>query len=162
MATPGVGQDIEALCGRCGQVWHVVMAKMGDRIAKVVCKRCGGHHRYRTESDGEPERAGRASSSGATRRPTRPRPAEPAARPLPAFDASKPARPYAPRESYAAGERVAHPSFGVGVVTGTPGAGKVEVAFPSGMRVLACAKTASTLARPVAVRDLPISDRPPK
>jgi len=29
------------MCGRCGQVWHVVMAKMGDRIAKVVCKRCG-------------------------------------------------------------------------------------------------------------------------
>ena len=43
MPTPGVGEDIEALCGRCGQVWHVVMAKMGDRIAKVVCKRCGGH-----------------------------------------------------------------------------------------------------------------------
>ena len=50
MATPGVGQDIEAMCGRCGQVWHVVMAKMGDRIAKVVCKRCGGHHRYRDEN----------------------------------------------------------------------------------------------------------------
>ena len=50
MATPGVGQDIEALCGRCGQVWHVVMAKMGDKIAKVVCKRCGGHHRYRDEN----------------------------------------------------------------------------------------------------------------
>jgi len=44
MATPSVGEDIEALCGRCGQVWHVVMAKMGERIAKVVCKRCGGHH----------------------------------------------------------------------------------------------------------------------
>jgi hypothetical protein len=161
MATPGVGQDIEALCGRCGQVWHVVMAKMGDRIAKVVCKRCGGHHRYRTEADTEPERAARAPSSGA-RRPIRPRAAEPAARPLPAFDASKPPRPYAARDSYAAGERVAHPTFGVGIVTGTPGAGKVEVAFPSGTRVLACAKTASTLARPVAVLDLPIADRPPK
>jgi len=54
MAPPvGVGQDIEALCGRCGQVWHVVMAMMGDRIAKVVCKRCGGHHRYRREGDNE-------------------------------------------------------------------------------------------------------------
>jgi len=162
MATPGVGQDIEALCGRCGQVWHVVMAKMGDRIAKVVCKRCGGHHRYRTESDAEPERTARTASSGGARRPVRPRAAEPAARPLPAFDASKPPRPYAPRDSYGAGERVAHPSFGVGIVTGTPGAGKVEVAFPSGTRVLACAKIASTLARPVAVLDLPIADRPPK
>ena len=53
MATPAVGEDIEALCGKCGDVWHVVMAKMGERIAKVVCKRCGGHHLYRT-SEGAP------------------------------------------------------------------------------------------------------------
>jgi hypothetical protein len=161
MATPGVGQDIEALCGRCGQVWHVVMAKMGDRIAKVVCKRCGGHHRYRNESDAEPEQAARGPSSSSARRPARARVAE-APRPLPAFDASKPPRPYTARDGYTTGDRLAHPSFGVGIVTGSPGAGKVEVAFPSGVRVLACAKTASTLARPVAVLDLPISDRPPK
>ena len=35
MATQAVGEDIEALCGKCGQVWHVVMAKVGTRIAKV-------------------------------------------------------------------------------------------------------------------------------
>jgi hypothetical protein len=162
MATPAVGEDIEALCGRCGQVWHVVMAKMGDRIAKVVCKRCGGNHRYRSEADGEPEREARGRSSGSVRRPTRARSAEPAVQSLPAFDPSKPPRPYAARDSYTQGERVAHASFGVGIVTGSPGAGKVDVAFPSGVRVLACAKTASTLARPVAVRDLPIADRPPK
>ena len=57
---PAVGQDIEALCGRCGQVWHVVMAMMGDRIAKVVCKRCGGHHRYRREGDSEEAAAEKA------------------------------------------------------------------------------------------------------
>ena len=37
MPTPGVGQDIEAMCCRCGHVLHVVMAKLGDKIAKVVC-----------------------------------------------------------------------------------------------------------------------------
>jgi hypothetical protein len=58
---------------------------------------------------------------------------------------------------------VAHPTFGVGVVAGSPGAGKVEVVFGSGdARVLACAKETSTLARPVAMLDLPIPDRPPK
>src|SRR5215471_4119784 len=160
MSTPAVGQDIEALCGRCGQVWHVVMAKMGDRIAKVVCKRCGGHHRYRTEAD---DSVGEAPSGDrrapVARRTVRPPPAPPIA--IPPFDPDKPPRPYAARDSYGPGDRVNHPSFGTGVVTGSPGPGKVEIAFPAGIRVLACAKAASTLARPVAV-DVPISDRPPK
>jgi hypothetical protein len=161
---PSVGQDIEALCGRCGQVWHVVMAMMGDRIAKVVCKRCGGHHRYRTENDSAAEAAGGTSSSGGGRRqaPAR-RFARPAARtpqPLPTFDPNRPPRTYAARDTYDQGDRVTHPTFGTGVVTGAPAPGRVEVAFPSGSRVLACAKAASTLERPVAVV-VPIADRPP-
>jgi len=164
MPTPGVGQDIEAMCGRCGQVWHVVMAKMGDKIAKVVCKRCGGHHRYRDENAD-------TSGGGDASRPRRPtfgsarraRPARAETNPVPPFDPSKPPRTYAARDSYVAGERVAHPTFGVGVVSGSPGAGKVEVVFGSGdARVLACAKGASTLERPVAIQGLPIPDRPPK
>jgi len=142
------------------------MAKMGDRIAKVVCKRCGGHHRYRNEdatgADTEGSEGRRPMSSA--RRTSRPRAQRtPAPLPVPPFDPSKPARSYSPRDSYGAGERVSHPSFGVGVVAGSPGAGKVEVVFPGGStRVLACAKAESTLARPVAALDLPISDRPPK
>jgi len=81
---------------------------------------------------------------------------------VPAFDPDKPPRKYAPRDSYATGERVQHPTFGVGVVAGSPGAGKVDVVFGSGARVLACAKETSTLARPVATQGLPIPDRPPK
>lgn len=164
MATPGVGQDIEAVCGKCGPVWHVVMAKMGDRIAKVVCKRCGGHHRYRRE-DGEPQSS--TASAGEARRTaggtaTRARAVVVEPKPLPAFDPAKPPRRYAPAESYQPGDRVEHPSFGVGVVAGSPGAGKVEVVFPAGARVLACAKGSSTLSRPALTLNAPISDRPPK
>ncbi len=159
------------MCGRCGQVWHVVMAKMGDKIAKVVCKRCGGHHRYRDENaiaeaaaaaaaGGDTASRSRRPTFGSARRTTRSaRPTAPAA---PAFDPAKPPRSYAARDSYVAGERVAHPTFGVGVVAGSPGAGKVDVVFSGGARVLACAKVTSTLARPVATQDLPIPDRPPK
>ena len=165
MPTPGVGQDIEAMCGRCGQVWHVVMAKMGDKIAKVVCKRCGGHHRYRDENA---ESSAGADGQARSRRPTfgsgrrANRPARPETTEAPPFDPSKPPRTYAARDSYVAGERVAHPTFGVGVVAGSPGAGKVEVVFGTSARVLACAKGASTLARPIAIPDLPVPDRPPK
>jgi len=141
------------------------MAKMGERIAKVVCKRCGGHHRYRDESaetaggEGGARQARRPSFG--SRRSTRSgrAEAEPAA---PPFDPAKPPRTYAARDSYSAGERIAHPTFGVGVVAGSPGAGKVDVVFATGERVLACAKGASTLARPVAALDQPIPDRPPK
>jgi hypothetical protein len=162
MATPGVGQDIEALCGRCGQVWHVVMAKMGDRIAKVVCKRCGGHHRYRDENAGaDAPSSPRRPTYGSSRRSSRPRGGQAAAPEAPPFDPAKPPRSYAARDSYVAGERVAHPTFGVGVVSGSPGAGKVEVVFGSSARVLACAKETSTLARPVAMQGLPLPDRPP-
>ena len=154
------------MCGRCGQVWHVVMAKLGEKIAKVVCKRCGGHHRYRDENANADTSGGDASSrprrptfgSGRRSRPSR-EPATPAA---PPFDPAKPPRAYGARESYVAGERVSHPTFGVGVVAGSPGAGKVEVVFGTDVRVLACAKGASTLARPVAMQGLPLPDRPPK
>jgi hypothetical protein len=156
------------MCGRCGQVWHVVMAKMGDKIAKVVCKRCGGHHRYRDENAAAAADAGGGDAAGRARRPTfassrrTNRSARASSPEVPAFDPAKPPRAYAARDSYVAGERVAHPTFGVGVVAGSPGAGKVDVVFGGGPRVLACAKVSSTLSRPVATQDLPLPDRPPK
>ena len=162
MATQAVGEDIEALCGKCGQVWHVVMAKVGTRIAKVVCKRCHGQHLYRTETPDGPVLGDRPASSA--RRTTRARtPEVPEPAPVPHFDPSKPPRPYAATAPFTAGERVNHPTFGTGVVTGSPGEGKVEVAFPTGRRVLACAKKASAAPeRPTLARHVPIADRPPE
>lgn len=162
MATPAVGEDIESLCGKCGTVWHVVMAKMGDKIAKVVCKRCNGQHLHRTEKGPEAaaESGGTVARTSTGRRSRARTPTPPAPAPIPAFDPSKPPRPYASTQSFATGERVTHPTFGSGVVTGSPGPGKVEIAFPIGRRVLASAKAASTLERPSAVH-VPIADRPP-
>jgi hypothetical protein len=159
MATPAVGEDIDALCGKCGQVWHVVMAKMGDRIAKVVCKRCGGQHLYRTDN---PVEAVVSKSTGVRSKARAARlAAEPVAPPIPPFDPDKPPRPYTVRDTFAAGERIVHGQFGTGVVVSSPGPGKVEIAFPTGRRVLASARTVSTLERPVLLKNVPIADRPP-
>lgn len=162
MSTEAVGEDIEALCGRCGQVWHVVMAKMGNKIAKVVCKRCGGHHLYRTEvvADTDPRTASPPSRAVGARK-SRSRAVAEVPVPVPAFDPSKPPRAYSALLSFTTGERVQHPTFGGGVVTGSPGPGKVEIAFPTGRRVLASAKVASSLARPILVAHVPVADRPP-
>jgi hypothetical protein len=161
MGTAAVGEDIEALCGRCGQVWHVVMAKVGDKIAKVVCKRCHGLHLYRTDNPADAAAPGRTPSRKAASQGSTARVSPRTPLPVPAFDPSKPPRAYSVLQSFAAGERVQHPVFGSGVVTGSPGAGKVEIAFPAGRRVLASAKATSTLARPVLLQDVPIADRPP-
>lgn len=160
MATPGTGQDIEDTCTRCGDTWHVVMAKVGDRIAKVVCKLCGSQHNFRKGAEAAAAaKASAASSRGGVRRKTAPSAVPPVIK-APPFDPSRPPRPYSARESYDPGERITHPSFGEGVVASSS-AGKIDVVFPSGARVLAVAKDTSTLARPKPVANVPLSDRPP-
>jgi hypothetical protein len=160
MATPGVGQDIEDICTRCGDTWHVVMAKVGERVVKVVCKLCGSQHNYRGENNGASTTSTGGSWGGARRKRITRRsiPVVPAA---PTFDPTKPPRAYSAQGSFVMGERIVHPSFGTGVVAGTPGPGKVDVVFPAGPRTLACAKAVSTLERPVAASNVPIADRPP-
>lgn len=160
MATPGVGEDIEDICTRCGDTWHVVMAKIGDRVAKVVCKLCGSQHNYRGEKNAPaPGGNGGASTWGRPRRRKTRSTVTPAPQ-MADFDPSKPPRGYSPKDTYVAGERVIHASFGVGVVAGVPGPGKVDVQFPSGARTLACAKTSAHLERPVAVTNLSVPDSP--
>ncbi len=157
MATPGTGEDIEDVCSKCGDCWHVVMAKVGERIARVVCKRCGSQHAYRSGATVEPTTA--AAKKTVTRKKARPTNLEPPAPPK--FDPSKAPRPYSIRDLYVAAERIEHPTFGTGIVTGSSGPGKVDVYFPTGMRTLACAKTLSILERPTTVDNAPIGDRPP-
>ena len=148
-----VGSDIESICGKCGDVWHVVEAKVGDKIARVVCKQCGGRHRYKP-----PEGKASANTPGSGTKPVKekkaaaPRKSSKAAKEPEGSsiepDMSKPPRVYKPDETYAPGERMTHPSFGTGVVESLPGPGKVQVFFPGGRRVLAIAKAASTLSKP--------------
>jgi len=161
MATPGVGEDIEDICTRCGDTWHVVMAKIGERVAKVVCKLCGSQHNYRGDKNAPaPSKGGSGSAWGRPRRRKAGRATGTPAPSMAEFDPAKPPRGYSPKDAYLPGERVIHATFGVGVVAATPGPGKVDVQFPGGARTLACAKIASTLERPVAVTILAVPDSP--
>jgi hypothetical protein len=144
-----VGADVESLCSKCGDVWHVVVAKVGNKVAKVQCKQCGGLHRYRP-TDGvkasqvAPVRRKSSSSSSKKKTAAPPEPTGPEVEP----DMSKPIRTYSIRELFEPGERVDHPKFGVGVVEKSPAPGKIAVYFPSGRKFLAQAKPASSLQRP--------------
>jgi hypothetical protein len=143
-----VGADIESICGKCGDVWHVVVAKVGQQVVKVQCKQCLGTHRYK---GGPAEIAARKASGPSTPRARKASggvaPAPKAATPLVEANA-KPVRPYKPADAYAAGDRISHPTFGQGVVEGSPGPGKIHVFFPTGRRILAVTKAASTIGAP--------------
>ena len=135
-----VGADVEALCSKCGDVWHVVVAKVGDSIVKVHCKECNKEHRYKNPH-GQPKAVRNPSLT--TPKPTREKVVERFEKPAVAADLSKPARSYRASEHYIVGERVEHPNFGQGVVEVSE-SGKVTVFFGSGRRVLAQTKSAAT------------------
>jgi hypothetical protein len=137
-----VGADVEALCSKCGDVWHVVVAKVGEKIVRVLCKECGGQHRYKSPHGVPKEKRQAPSMAERAAKPARESPAERFAKPAVAADPSKPVRVYRASDKYEVGERVEHPSFGQGVVE-IAEPGKITVFFASGRRVLAQAKTAS-------------------
>lgn len=120
------GDHVEAYCGRCkAERAHQVVALNADGTpASVVCRTCGNRHRFRQNKEAASPAATRVSKGGDGR---------PAGRAPEA--ATGPARPYSPKEVYAAGEWVEHPKFGQGQVALARG-GKVEVRFESGTRLL--------------------------
>src|SRR5690606_25726878 len=138
-----VGADVESICNKCGDVWHVVVAKVGAQIVKVQCKECGAYHRHRHPSAVAARKARasapRARRSAAGSGPVREEPTS--------FtpDPSAPVRPYSMRESFRAGEQISHPRFGVGLIEVSGEPGKMSVLFADGRRVLAQAKPASGL-----------------
>ncbi len=149
---PATGSDVESICSKCGDVWHVVVAMVGDKIAKVQCKECGAYHRYRPP--GGKARAAAATprrrSAGAavarslrTSGPSATAIAGPAVEP----DLSRPTQPYSASETFQVADRVEHPKFGIGVVEAAQ-PGKIDVYFPDGRRVLAQARPETRLERP--------------
>jgi hypothetical protein len=126
-----VGADIEAVCGRCGEVWHVIVAIAGGEIARVECKQCGRAHRYRKVG-------GRAAPAGTAKRHRKANAKPPA--PLVEVDLSRPLKIYRSTDCYSLGDRIDHPRFGAGVVDRVAGPEKIQVFFPDGHRVLVHAR----------------------
>ena len=129
--TSPTGQDIESVCSKCGTSWHIVVAMVGERIAKVECKQCHSIHKHRG-AKAPRKAAGATSAKKATRAVV--------ARSWVQADPSKPVRVYATDQSFVAGERVEHSKFGLGVVQRSPGPGRVEILFGEELKLLTQAK----------------------
>lgn len=122
------GDDVEAFCGRCkAERTHQVVALNENGVpATVICRTCGAQHRFR-------EKKSETTAPAASR--TRKATGASAAAAVEREVAAATAKPYSPRETYAEGDWLDHPKFGVGKVTAARG-GKVEVRFGKESRVL--------------------------
>jgi hypothetical protein len=122
-----LGDDAQAYCGRCKEerLHQVVALHSDNRIEQVTCNYCRTSHRYR---DPEAKTATKARTATGSRAA-----ATAANKNIPTSD--RPARAYSPRETYAAGEVVAHPTFGQGTVVEAR-QGKIDVRFGKEMRTL--------------------------
>lgn len=132
------GGELEAWCTSCREMkWHVIVAMVGSRPAKVECQGCHKQHQYRAAPPGSS-----TESSGSGRAP-RARAARAAAPAAPSVDFDTllagrvgEARAYSPNERFAVNDVVRHPSFDVGVVTAAPAPQKIEVTFRDTKKIL--------------------------
>jgi hypothetical protein len=120
---PQLGGDVDAYCGKCKEVReHVIAAVNPDGgIGRVECRTCHSNHIYR-------ERPARATT---TRSSTRGGKKEAEA----VNEEVGPLRAYSMQERFAAGDRVDHPKFGVGLVVEVR-AGKIDVKFGREVKTL--------------------------
>jgi hypothetical protein len=130
-----IGQDIESLCTKCGDVWHVVVAAVEGKIAKVECKQCHGVHRYKDPRPPEPKK-----KAVRARKPAAKKGSKAAAKTLIEADLSKPVLTYAITGMFTPGDRIHHSTFGDGVAQNSPAPGKIEILFGTERKLLAQAR----------------------
>lgn len=120
---PQLGGDVDAYCGKCKETReHVIAAVNPDgSIGRVECRTCRSNHIYRERS--AKTSTTRSSTRGAKKESTN------------MIGDDGPLRAYSMQERFAAGDRVEHPKFGVGVVVEVR-AGKIDVKFGREVKTL--------------------------
>lgn len=117
---------------------HVIVSMLDGRPAKVICKTCRGQHNYK-RSAGDLTGLSRAASRPSTaRKPTERtfvRVSEMWEKKM-AEKKAAPMRQYNVQQSFAVGDVIQHPNFGVGLVEEVKRNGKITVLFRDDEKVL--------------------------
>ncbi len=145
-----VGGEIEAYCTSCKAIhWHIIIAMVDARPAKVECLSCHKQHTLRTS-----RARARGGAPAAAKPPTVIVDIEEKLR-----GREKSAVGYDPKRACALDEVIRHPSFGVGLVVAISAPQRIEVQFRGGRKVLVHAQGAP--AGPRLVRPKHDDDEPP-
>lgn len=133
------GDEVDSKCTKCKLVLaHVIVAMMGDKIARVKCNTCGGEHAYRappsaSEATAKRRRAERkaAVAESTIGEIT----AEDYEKLIKGHDLTKAAK-YSLKAPLGRHDVVDHPKFGIGLVVELREGNKAHIAFPEGGKVL--------------------------
>ncbi len=141
-ATPSAGQEALAYCTSCKMdLAHLIVALKGDRIAKVECKTCKKTHVYKAPKGvtepgkAKPKRASKKSAENAGNT------IEAEWEKLMTAHKDSPSKSYNTKGQFVLGEKLAHPTFGDGIVGKLIYPNKIEVIFRHDVKVLICAAT---------------------
>jgi hypothetical protein len=133
------GEEVDSKCTKCKMVLaHVIVAMVGDQIARVKCNTCNGEHAYRpppsaSEATAKRRRAERkAAVADATVGIIT---AEDYENVIKGHDLTK-AAAYSMKTALTYSDVVDHPKFGIGVVVELREGDKAQIAFPTGGKVL--------------------------
>lgn len=152
-----VGRETDAYCTRCKRdIAHKIHALGADGTpARVECVSCHGLHKYHPPKSAKESRASReepmvrVTKAGSSSSSTKSSSGERAARPKPVDTEAQlnqwaalvlpqqhKAKPYRISETFAAGDIVRHPSFGLGYVESRLAPQKISVIFDVGAKSL--------------------------
>ncbi len=148
-----VGKDVEAICSRCGETWHVIVAVADGKIAQVQCKSCHNFHKFRPIAEDrmtlkrntktsiamgskdapvvKPQsEAERLASGGRGSRIKEPKIVEPKIlKPKVAHNGGD-TKPYSIKATgFELGDKIMHAKYGAGIVDELPAPGKMFVTF---------------------------------
>jgi hypothetical protein len=140
------GSEVLAYCGNCKMdLAAIVVAKVGDDIAKVQCKTCKKERAYKRPKGVKDPAKELAAAAKKTSKKKANAEAESAARAVSIeaewnrlmTDGAKANKvTYTPKTALKLGDVVAHPSFGDGIVTRLQHPDKAEILFKSDLKLL--------------------------
>jgi hypothetical protein len=109
------GKDVDSYCTKCKlELGHLIVAMVGDKIAKVKCKTCGGTHNYRVVKA--------QKSAGTAKKATAPKIPKEIGKPPEVLWQERISKargtesPYGMGKAFKIGDIIAHELFGKGVV----------------------------------------------
>jgi hypothetical protein len=150
-----VGGEVDAFCTRCKLLLsHTILAMVGTKIARVRCNTCGGDHAFRSPPSSSPSRPAAA-------KPAREREEKIVIsfqERLGGVDLNK-VPPYSPKERYAVGQVLRHPTFGYGIVNAVRD-DKVQVAFKADEKTLIHGRGDTERSRPAFSAPRPAPELP--
>ena len=138
------GSDVESRCLKCKQITnHIIVAMVGEKVAKVQCNVCGGRHNYRpaepagTACVPKTAKKGKGQATGGRSARQTKAAADHFAEMVAGRDPAL-AKAYAVTATFKQGDLLDHAFFGLGLVVATTQPNKIEVIFREGGKILIC------------------------